>query len=166
MLDNVIPAEEMLLTDVSSLAEINPAVLEIPVLPAVEVVPVFLQSEIVPEQKLEQPPTPTLTVSAVVPSVPIVNPLSTLPQQGMSANGTPPVMPASRSSLRDQLSSLLGQTPKIVAAPLVSPASLIPMPAAPFVPLESAPSAPISAVAPEVSEPDESALYNLKDFSV
>ena len=130
-------------------AEVDPAVavepeILVPETPVVAVMPEQPESEvIVPE------PVP---VSPVMPEV--VSPSPVPP----AVTPAPATDTAPRSSLRDQLASILGQTTKPTPPPTV------PVPQPSPTPVMSAPVAPVAPIV--VAESDDSNLYNLKDFSI
>ena len=112
---------------------------------AVEMSPV----EVVPETVVVPP----------VPAAPIVVPI--VPTPSAAAHSTPVTAP--RSSLRDQLASLLGQSkPVAPTAPAAAPAVVTPHVPAPVVSTIAVPPPPLVAAPAD----DDSNLYDLKNFSI
>ena len=141
----VVSSEDFVVTPVSvvtaSLVSVPEEVLAVE-MPLVEVVP---ETVVVPP----------------VPAAPIAIPAA--PTPSLVAHSTPAMATAPRSSLRDQLASLLGQskpatptTPVAVSAPVVPPVSV------PVVSTTPVPPAPLVAAPAD----DDSNLYDLKNFSI
>jgi len=175
--------EEMsTLSDVpEEIPEIAPNV-TIPVVPQPPepVVEMVVQEVVIPPAALE----PVVQVEpAVVPQVsePVLPhvPVAAAPVAPAPSVTEPVVAPAqsvqpARSSLRDQLASILGQSAKPAASseiPLPPPVPVYvhpvtPAPVAPVAQVSTPTPTPTPTQTPVPVEPDESDLYNLKDFSI
>jgi ParB family chromosome partitioning protein len=135
-----IPVSAPIAADIESVQP-EPEVEEVPEqIPAVQATPaVATESAVVPEMP-------------VVPPAPVVNPV--------------PTADVPRSSLRDQLASLLGQAAKPTTVPVPTPVLTKPVTPAISEPITMTP--PVAPVVPTIvaAESDDSSLYNLKDFSI
>ncbi len=111
-----------------------------------------------PEVEVITPePAPALPYLPAVPPVPMSAPMP--PIAPVVAHTTTPAVPP-RSSLRDQLASLLGQTKPV--APLVSPVALAPVP----VVTAAVPNMQTTPPVTPSETDDDAKLYDLKNFSI
>ena len=117
----------------------------------------------VPEEVsvVETPPAEVVPEAIVVPAAPIIVPVAPAPTA--VAHSTPAATIVPRSSLRDQLASLLGQSkPVTPTTPVAAPAPVAPLVSVPVV--SAIPPPPVPP-APAPTD-DDSNLYDLKNFSI